>query len=52
MRIRITERQWMVVTYLLLIALFLKAQQVTGPYEQAIRARIGSSSSSQVVAFK
>jgi hypothetical protein len=52
MRIRFTERQGLLLTYLLLIILFLQAQQVAGPYEQALRARLGSSDGSVVIAIK
>jgi hypothetical protein len=52
MRTRFTERQWMSLTYLLLIILFLRAQQVIGPYEQVLRARLGLSTGQQIVAIK
>lgn len=47
MRIRLTERRILLLTYLGLILLFLRAQSVTGPYEQSIRARIGQPTTQQ-----
>ncbi len=49
-RIRVGERGLLFLTYLLLILLFLRAQLVSGPYEQAIRARIIQPSASQSLA--
>ncbi|MFN4893516.1 MAG: hypothetical protein ACK5G0_07130 [Bacteroidota bacterium] len=38
----------LLLTYLLLILLFWRAQSVTGPYEQSLRARMVQSGSQQV----
>lgn len=50
MRIRIGERGLLFFTYLLLLLLFWRAQLVSGPYEQEIRARLVQPASQQVLA--
>lgn len=52
MRIRIGERGVLCITYFLLILLFLRAQLASGPYEQAIRARLALPSPHQAMANK
>jgi hypothetical protein len=48
MRFKFNERRILFITYLLLILFFLQAQSVTGPYEQALRAKIGQPTQSLV----
>jgi hypothetical protein len=50
MRNRISERGLLFFTYVLLILLFLRAQVVSGPYEQTIRARLVQPAPQQVLA--
>lgn len=52
MRIRIGDKGLLCITYLLLILLFLRAQLVSGPYEQAIRARLAQPSPQQALVSK
>ncbi|MFM7671655.1 MAG: hypothetical protein ACKO6Q_03550 [Bacteroidota bacterium] len=49
MRIKISDRQLLFFTYVLLILFFLRAQSVAGPYDQSLRARIVQSTSQHVV---
>lgn len=50
MRVKVSERGLLFLTYFLLILLFLRAQLASGPYEQAIRARINQPASAQAQA--
>lgn len=52
MRIRFTEKQFLALTYLFLFLLFLRAQQVTGPYEESLRLRVGQVGGAPAMAVK
>ncbi len=47
MRMRISDRLVLLITYLALFLVFWQAQSVAGPFEQSIRARIAQPSAHQ-----